>query len=277
MAQPASQTGYAPVNGLQMYYEIHGVGRPTLLLHGAYGATGLWGDLLPGLAAGRQIIAVDLQGHGRTADIDRPIRYEPMADDCAALLDHLGIEQADVVAYSLGAATGLRLAMRHPGRVRRQALASASFRSDGIYQEILDQIHTITPEVFAGTPYEEGYKAVASRPEDFPRLVEKLKDLDAQPFDWTADMPSVQAPTLTIIGDADIVKPEHAVEMLRALGGGITGAMLDGSPKSQLAILPNTAHQGVPMRTELLLAVIHPFLDAPESEADGATPAVASS
>ena len=271
MTSGEPQTGYAPVNGLQIYYEIHGAGRPTLLLHGAYATTGLWGDLLPGLAAGRQIIAVDLQGHGRTADIDRLIRYESMADDCAALLDHLGIPQADVVGYSMGAGVGLRLAIQHPERVRRQVLASASFRSDGVYPEILDQIQTITPELFAGTPYAEGYQAVAPRPEDFPTLVEKLKDLDAQPFDWTADMPAVQAPTLTIIGDADIVTPEHAAEMLRVLGGGITGAMLDGSPKSQLAILPNTAHQGVPMRTELLLAMIPPFLDAPEPEAEGTT------
>jgi pimeloyl-ACP methyl ester carboxylesterase len=266
MANEAPETGYAPVNGLQMYYELHGEGRPTLLLHGAYGATGMWGHLLPGLAAGRQIIAVDPQGHGRTADIDRPIRYEAMADDCAALLDHLGVAQADVVGYSMGASTGLRLSIQHPARVRRQVLASASFRSDGLYPEILEQIQTITPELFAGTPYEEGYKAVAPRPQDFPTLVEKLKDLDAQPFDWTRDLPSIQAPTMTIIGDADVVTPEHAVEMLRALGGGITGAMLDGSPRSQLAILPNTAHQGVPMRTELLLAMIPAFLDAPDPE-----------
>jgi pimeloyl-ACP methyl ester carboxylesterase len=266
MTSGEPQTGYAPVNGLEMYYEIHGAGRPTLLLHGAYGATGMWSDLLPGLSAGRQIIAVDPQGHGRTADVDRPIRYELMADDCAALLDYLGIEQVDVVGYSMGAGTGLRLSIQHPARVRRQALASASFRSDGIYQEILDQIQTITPEMFVGTPYAEGYTAVAPRPEDFPTLVEKLKDLDDQPFDWTADMSSVQAPTLLIFGDADIVTPEHAVEMLRALGGGITGAMLDGSPQAQLAILPNTAHQGVAMRTELLLVMIPAFLDAPEPE-----------
>ena len=200
-----------------------------------------------------------------------------MADDCAVLLDYLGIGQVDVVGYSMGAGTGLRFSIQHPARVRRQVLASTSFRSAGVYQEVLDLIQTITPELFAGTPYAESYTAVAPRPEDFPRLVEKLKDLDAQPFDWTAEMPSVQAPTLLIFGDADIVTPEHAVEMLRALGGGITGAMLDGSPEAQLAILPNTAHQGVSMRTELLLAVIPPFLDAPEAEADGSTVAAGSS
>ena len=216
---------------------------------------------------------VDPQGHGRTADIDRPIRYESMADDCAALLDDLGIERADVVGYSMGAGTGLRLSIQHPERVRRQVLASASFRSDGVYPEILEQIETITPEMFAGTPYEEGYTAVAPRPEEFPRLVEKLKDLDAQPFDWTAEMPLVRAPTLLIFGDADIVTPEHAVAMLRALGGGITGAMLDGSPTAQLAILPNTAHQGVSMRTELLLAMIPPFLDVPDHEPSETTSA----
>jgi pimeloyl-ACP methyl ester carboxylesterase len=266
-------TGYAPVDGLQLYYEIHGAGRPTLLLHGAYGTTGMWGELLPGLAAGRQIIALDPQGHGRTADIARPIRYEAMAEDCAALLDYLGIEQVDVVGYSMGAGTGLRLSIQHPERVRRQVLASGCFRSDGIYPEILEQIQTITPELFAGTPYAEGYAAVAPRPEDFPILVEQLKDLDAQPFDWTADLPLIQAPTLTIIGDADIVTPEHAVEMLRALGDGITGAMLDSSPRSQLAILPNTAHQGVAMRTELLLVMIPAFLDAPDREPSEATSA----
>jgi len=250
-----------------MYYEIHGEGYPTLLLHGAYGAIGLWGDLLPALATGRQIIAVDPQGHGRTADIDRPIRYESMADDCAALLDQLGIAQADVIGYSMGAGTALRLSIQHPERVRRQVVASASFRSDGVYPEVWEMIDTITPEMFAGSPYENGYKAVAPHPENFPALVEKLKDLDSQPFDWTAEMPSVRAPTLTIIGDADIVTPEHAVEMLRMLGGGITGDMLDGSPVSQLAILPNTAHQGVPMRTELLLAIIPAFLDGPDAEA----------
>lgn len=276
MTNGEPKTGYAPVIGLQMYYEIHGAGRPTLLLHGAYGTTGMWGELLPGLATGRQIVAVDPQGHGRTADIDRPIRYEAMADDCAALLDYLGVEQADVIGYSMGAGTGLRLSIQHPARVGRQVLASASFRSDGIYPEIIEQIQTITPELFMGTQYAEGYSAVAPRPEEFPRLVEKLKDLDAQPFDWTAEMPLVQAPTLLIFGDADVVTLEHAVEMLRALGGGITGTMFDGSPTAQLAILPNTAHQGVPMRTELLLAVIPPFLDAPETEAEGATPAAAS-
>lgn len=261
------RTGYAPVNGLQMYYEIHGEGRPTLLLHGAYGTTGLWGELLPGLAAGRQIIAADPQGHGRTTDIDRPIRYESMADDYAALLDHLGIEQVDVIGYSMGGGTALRLAIQHPERIRRQVVASASYRSDGVYPEIWEMIGTITPEMFAGSPYEEAYKAVAPQPENFPTLVEKLKDLDVQPFDWSADMPSIQAPTLTIIGDADIVTPEHAVKMLRVLGGGITGSMLDGSPRSQLAILPNTAHQGVGTRTELLLAMIPAFLDAPDADA----------
>jgi len=244
MTSGEPQTGYASINGLQLYYEIHGNGRSTLLLHGAYGTTGLWGELLPELAAGRQIIAVDPQGHGRTADIDRPIRYEAMADDCAALLDHLGIEQADVVGYSMGASTGLRLAIQHPARVRRQVLASASFRSTGMYPEILEQIQTITPELFAGTPYAEAYTAVAPRTEDFPRLVEKLKDLDAQPFDWTAEMASVPAPTLLIFGDADIVMPEHAVEMLRALGGGITVRCSMGAPRRSWRSCPTPPTRG---------------------------------
>ena len=267
MANTAPQTGYAPVNGLQMYYEIHGSGGvPIVLLHGAYMNTGAMEFLLPGLASTRQIIATDLQGHGRTADVDRPLSYEQMADDVAALMAHLGIAQADVVGYSMGGGVALQLAVRHPELVRKIVAASAGYRLDGMYPEVIAGIAEITPEVFIGTPwYEEYYAAVAPNPEDFPTLVEKLKRLDAEEFDWSEEIRGIAAPTLLVYGDADVVRPEHMVELFRLLGGGVNGD-LAGLPASRLAVLPGTTHIGVMEQTDLLLAIIPRFLDAPIPE-----------
>jgi pimeloyl-ACP methyl ester carboxylesterase len=265
MTETAPQSGYAPVNGLQMYYEIHGNGGiPLVLLHGSYGAIGLWGPILTTLAETRQVIAVELQGHGHTADIDRPITYEQMADDVAALIEHLGIAQADVFGYSMGGYTALQVVIRHPELVRKLVVASASYTKDGIYPEVLEGLAFITPEIFVGTPNEAVYLETAPNPEDFPTLVEKLKRLDAEEFAWPAEeIEAIAAPTLLIYGDADIVRPEHAAELYRLLGGGVPGDFV-GLPASQLAVLPGTTHQGVVTTgADLLLAIIPPFLDAP--------------
>jgi pimeloyl-ACP methyl ester carboxylesterase len=262
---------YAEVNGLEMYYEIHGAGEPLVVLHGAYMTIDAMGELVPELARTRQVIAVELQGHGRTADIDRPLSYEQMADDTAALLRHLGIERADVFGYSMGGAAALQVAIRHPEAVRRLVVASASFTSDGMHPEMLEMIPTITPEVFAGTPIEEEYLRIAPNPDDFPTLVAKLKRLDMEPFAWPAeDILGIAAPTLLIVGDSDVVRLEHAVELFRLLGGGVMGD-LAGLPKSQLAVLPGTSHfippgSGLLDRTHWLLSMIPPFLDAPIPE-----------
>jgi pimeloyl-ACP methyl ester carboxylesterase len=264
-------TGYAPVNGLRLYYEIHGSGPPVLLLHGAYMTIDMFGPLLPGLAESRQVVVVELQGHGRTGDIERPITYEQMADDAAGLLGHLEIEDADVVGYSMGAGVTLQMAIRHPEVVRRAVVASASYTSDGMHAVALEMFPSITPELFAGSPMEEAYLRVAPKPGDFPRLVEKLKTLDMTPFDWSADIGRVTAPLLLVVGDSDIVRLEHAVELFEKLGGGVMGDMV-GLPRSQLAVLPGTTHfmppgSGVLDRADWLLALIGPFLDAPEPEA----------
>jgi pimeloyl-ACP methyl ester carboxylesterase len=262
---------YAEVNGLEMYYEIHGAGEPLVVLHGAYMTIDAMGELVPGLARGRQVIAVELQGHGRTADVDRPLTYEQMADDTAALLRHLGIEQADVFGYSMGGGAALQLAIRHPKVVRRLVAVSVSYRSDGMHPEMLEMIPTITPEVFAGTPIEEEYLRTAPNPEDFPTLVAKLKRLDLEPFAWPPeDIRGIAAPTLLIVGDSDVVRLEHAVELFRLLGGGVMGD-LAGLPQSQLAVLPGTSHfiptgSGLLDRTDWLLSLIPPFLDAPIPE-----------
>lgn len=261
---------YAEVNGLRMYYEVHGEGQPLVLLHGAYMTADAWGPVLPGLAERRRVIVPEMQGHGRTADADRPITYEGMADDTAALLRHLGIEEADVLGYSMGAGVGLQLAIRHPEMVRRMVLASASYTSEGMQPELHEMAPTITPEMFAGSPFETAYKEIAPNPEDFPTLVEKLKLLDTTPFDWGAEnVRGIESPTMIVVGDADAVRLEHAVEMFRLLGGGAMGD-LAGLSKHHFAVLPGTAHfippgSGVLDRAGWLLAMVLPFLDAPEA------------
>lgn len=237
-----SRGGYAEVNGLKMYYEIHGTGQPLVVLHGAYMTIETMGEIVPSLAETRQVIAVELQGHGHTADIDRPLTYEHMADDVAALLHRLGIEEADVFGFSMGGATALQVAIRHPEVVRKLVVASASYTSDGMHPELLEMIPSITPEAFAGSPIEEEYLRRAPNPDNFPTLVAKLKRLDMEPFAWPKeDIRGIEAPTLLIIGDSDAIRLEHAVEMFGLLGGGVMGD-LAGLPKSQLAVLPGTAH-----------------------------------
>jgi pimeloyl-ACP methyl ester carboxylesterase len=260
-------TGYAPAGDLDLYYEIHGAGRPTLLLHGAFMTIDLMGPLLPGLAQSRQVIAVEQQGHGHTADTDRPLTYEQMADDTAAVIDHLDLGEADVVGFSMGGGVALQLAIRHPALVRRLVVASATYRSDGMPAAALEMFPAITPELFAGSPIEEAYLRTAPNPDDFPRLVEKMKQLDTTPFAWPAeDIRAIAAPTLIVLGDSDGVRLQHAVEMFELRGGGVM-ADLAGMPSSQLAVLPGTAHfvppgAGLLDRADWLLAMIPPFLDA---------------
>src|ERR687897_2282267 len=190
-----SYGNYAEVNGLNMYYEIHGTGQPLVVLHGAYMTIDAMGQVVAGLAETRQVIAVELQGHGRTADIDRPLSYELMADDIAALLRHLMIEKADIFGYSMGGGVAFQVAIRHPGMVRKLVVASASYTSDGMHPQLLEMIPTITPEVFAGSPIEEAYLRSAPNSEDFPNLVAKLKQLDMEPFAWPPeDIRGIAAP-----------------------------------------------------------------------------------
>jgi pimeloyl-ACP methyl ester carboxylesterase len=254
---------YAEVSGLKIYYEIHGTGLPLVVLHGAFMTIGAMGALVAALAEARQVIAVELQGHGRTADVDRPLSYEQMGDDVAALLRHLGIGRADVFGYSMGGGAAFQLAMRHPDLVRKLAVASASSTSDGVHPEVWEGIEQITPELFAGTPWKEEYDRIAPNPDGFPTLVEKMKQLDSQPFVWPPDeIRAIAAPTMIIVGDSDGTTPEHAVELFRLCGGGVFGD-LAGLPSARLAILPGTTHVGVIHRADWLAPMIGEFLDAP--------------
>lgn len=262
------KTGYAPVNRLRMYYEISGSGEPLVLIHGAFGSIEEVASLREGLAASHQTIVLDLQGHGRTADISRPFSFEALADDVDALMDYLAIDRADVIGYSLGGNTALQLAIRHPEKVRKLVPISANYRSDGEYPEVLEGIAALTPELLAGSPIEESYHRNAPYPNDFPLLVEKLKTLFTTEFAFPeADLQSIAAPTLLALGDSDTVRPEHALELFRLLGGGVPGD-LSGLPASQLAILPGTTHASiVAERTDLLLARIESFLATPMADA----------
>jgi pimeloyl-ACP methyl ester carboxylesterase len=265
MAITAPRTGYAPVNGLEMYYEIHGptTARPLVLLHGAFSATGTsFGAVLPGLAETRQVISVEQQAHGRTADIDRPLSIPQMARDTGALLDHLEIEEADVLGYSMGAGIAFELAIQRPDLVQKLVVVSLSYNKTGFHPGLMDGLDNMKPEEMAGSPWHEEYLRTSPRPDDFPRLFEKVRELNRNLPDWPAEaVSSIKAPTLIVVGDSDIVRPEHAVEMFRLRGGGVVGDWV-GIPASQLAILPGTPHSTIMQRADLLLPMIRAFLDA---------------
>jgi pimeloyl-ACP methyl ester carboxylesterase len=253
---------YAQVNGLNMYYEIHGTGRPLVLLHGNLSTIDVdFGRIIPALAKTRQVIAVEQQAHGHTADIDRPLTIQSWTDDTAALLRSLDVTGADVFGYSSGSAVALQLAIDHPSLVRKLVLASTSYRLDGLHPEVLGGIEQIQPEHLAGTPFEEAYARVAPRPEDWPVLIEKVKQMDSEMADWPAErIKNLGKPVLLVIGDSDIVRPEHAVEMFRLLGGGVMGDMT-GLPSSRLAVLPGTTHVTLVHRADWLASMVEEFLE----------------
>jgi pimeloyl-ACP methyl ester carboxylesterase len=258
------QGAYAPVNGLEMYYEIHGEGQPLVLLHGALSAIGTsFGALLPQLSQTRQVIAIEQQGHGHTADTDRPLTFEQMADDTAVLLDYLGVASADIFGYSLGTGVALHLALRHPDKVHRLVLATTSYNNNGFIPDLLDALEGLQPEQMRGTPWQAEYTRIAPQPENWETLVAKTKYLDLHMPELSEEtVRSISAPTLLIFADADIVRLEHAVQMFRLLGGGVP-VDASGLSRSQLAILPGTSHISLVERADLLLPMIPAFLDRP--------------
>jgi pimeloyl-ACP methyl ester carboxylesterase len=260
-------TGYAPVGGLRMYYEIHGSGEPVVLLHGAFMAiTGDWNDWIRDLAKTRKVIAVELQGHGRTADIDRDMTYDNLSDDVAGLLDYLKIPNADLVGYSLGAGVAIDCAIRHPEKVRRVVSISIPFRRDGWVQEANDAWLNFTWEMFKGTPAETEWKKLNPAPDKFPDFFDHLKATALRPYDFGADLlKATKAPMFFIHGDADGVRLEHIMEMFRLKGGGIFGDMHPRA-ESRLAILPDTTHVTLMNRRSTIVPLVNDFLDAKPSK-----------
>ena len=247
---PKRNGKYAEVNGIRLYYEVTGTGKPLVLLHGGLGAIEMFGPNLNILGQGRQLIAVDLQGHGRTADIDRPFSLQSMADDIAALLKHLNIPRADLMGYSLGGAVAMQAAVRHPQLVDRLILVSTMVRTNAYHAEIRaqqGQVNAAAAEFMKETPMYKLYTSIAPRPQDFPRLLDKIGAFMKNDLDLTNEFKKITAPTLIVAGDSDIFPPSHAVEMFALLGGGLKDAGWDGSglPKSQLSIIPGASHYNI--------------------------------
>jgi pimeloyl-ACP methyl ester carboxylesterase len=258
---------YAQVNGLNLYVETHGAGKPMILLHGGLGSGEMFGPILPLLAERRQVIAVDLQGHGRTADVDRPIDLRLMADDIADLIDHLGLDKPDLVGYSLGGGVALHTAAKYPDKVGKLVVASINTRPDAIYAEMRvqqGQVNAAAAEFLKETPMYQLYEKVAPRPEDFPRLLDKIGAYMAQDFDFSDEVRSLRMPTLVVAADADMAPPSHHVEIFNLLGGGLRdgGWAGEGRPEGghALAILPGLTHYNVGM-SPLFAIVTLTFLD----------------
>jgi len=264
---------YADINGsVHMYYEEHGLssGQPLILVHGGLGSGEMFGPILPTLAEGRRVITVDLQAHGRTADVDRPLRYESLGDDLAGLIEHLGLAQADVMGCSLGAGAALRAAIQHPHLVRRLVIVAFPCRRDGWHPESLagmDQIGPHLAEPMKQSPPYEIYARVAPRPQDWPVLLGKTGDLLRQDYDWSGDITKITGSVMLVFADADSVRPTHIAEFYALVGGGLRDANWDGSARSvaRLAVLPGYTHYDVITAPGVPAAVI-PFLDAPSLE-----------
>ena len=267
MASNETKTGYAAANGINLYYEIHGAGEPLILLHGGLGSTTTVAALTARFSKSRQVIAIDLYGHGRTAFTDRPVTCEGMADDIAALMQCLNIARADVFGYSLGAGTALQLTIRHPERVRRLVVVSTPYKRTGWFPEIrtaMDQMGPAMAEMMKPSPLYKTYAQVAPRPDDWPVLVTRLAELLKKDYDWTKEISAIQAPTMLVFGDADSVPPSHAAEFYGLLGGGKKDAGWDNSGLTQnrLAILSGATHYNI-LESPLLEPVVGRFLGIP--------------
>lgn len=248
------------VNGMQMYYEVSGQGDPLVVLHGAYMNIPSMGEIIPRLAESHTVYALEFQGHGRTTDIDRPITYPNLADDVAAFMDAVGLEKADVFGYSMGAAAGLQVAIRHPKKVNKLVAASVAYDAEGWQPAFKEFIPQMTVDMFVEMPFAEEYRELAADPDGFPALVEKLIALEHEPMAWEEDVKTLQTPVLIIAGDADVATLEHTVAMFRLLGGGVMGDMGEPLPASRLAIMPATSHTAVITQVDLLMGFIDPFL-----------------
>jgi len=262
---PANTTGRATLKGVDYHYDVRGQGEPLLLLHGGLGSSDMFEPLLPILGHGRQVIAVDLQGHGRSSLGSRSIRCEAIADDVAALLKRLGRAKVDVLGYSFGGCVGLRLAVQHPDLVRRLALVSTPFANDGWYAEMRAQqaqVSAAMAPMMKETPMYKSYVAVAPKPDEFPRLLDAMGDFMRQKYDWSADVAKLKMPVMLVYGDGDMVRPEHEIKFYQLLGGGLkdAGWNRESMPRNRLAILPDLTHYDI-FTSPRLAETVRPFLD----------------
>jgi len=258
-APPPAVGARVQVNGMQMYYEVSGAGEPLVVLHGAYMNIPSMGAIIGKLAQTHKVYALEFQGHGRTTDIERPITYQNLADDVAAFMDSVGLEKADIFGYSMGAAAGLQLAIRHPDKVNKLAAASVAYDVRGWQPAFTAFIPQMTVEMIVAMPFAADFRKLAANPDGFPALAAKLIALEKEPMAWEADVRKLKTPVLIITGDADVATLEHSVALFRLLGGGGMGDMGQPLPASRLAVLPATSHTAVITQADLLLAYMEPF------------------
>lgn len=260
-----AKSGHVEANGVSYYYEIHGKGEPLLLLHGGLGSIDMFRPSLPVFAKSRRVIAVDLYGHGRTALTDRPVSLTDMGDDMAAVLRKLGYKQVDAFGYSMGGGVAFRLAVQHPEMVRRLVLVSAGYAQDGFYPEMLPmqaQVGAAMAEHMKDTPMYKSYMAVAPKPADFPRLLDRMGELMRKPYDWSEDAKKLTMPVMLVYADSDMYRPEHIVKFYQLLGGGLkdAGWQREHMSRNRLAILPDLTHYDIFLSPELPRTVL-PFLN----------------
>jgi pimeloyl-ACP methyl ester carboxylesterase len=248
------------VNGMKMYYEVSGAGDPLIVLHGSFMNIPSMGDIIPKLAETHRVYALELQGHGRTTDIDRPMTYPNLADDVAAFMDSVGLTKADVFGYSMGAVTGLQLAIRHPAKVNKLVSAAGVYDFSGWHADYRAFIPKLTVDFFINTPLATEYRKLAPDTSGFPELARKIIAMEKAPLALEAEVKQLKSPVLIITADADGVALEHSVAFFKLLGGGVMGDMGKPLAASRLAVLPATAHTAVITQTDLLIAFIEPFL-----------------
>lgn len=258
---------YVNANGHKIYCEVHGSGSPLVLLHGGLATVNDFGPLLPALARDRRVIAIELEGHGRTPLVGRPLSFENMADDVAALVRQLKLDRVDAIGYSLGGATALHLASRHPNLVDKLVLVSTPYKSEGWYPEVragMKSMNQDAAKMMVGSPPHQSYVKVAPKPDDWTALVASVGELIRQDYDWSDAVSAIKATPMLVFADSDAVRPEHILEFFKLLGGGKGDAGWDGSnmPPVRLAILPGKTHYNIFSSPELAAAVI-PFLAAP--------------
>ena len=264
-SKPA-KSGRVQANGINYYYEIHGSGEPLLLLHGGLGSIDMFGPVvLPALAKTRQVVAVDLHGHGRTTLGDRPINLIDIANDLAVVLGQLGYKQVDVAGYSFGGGAALRLAIQHPTVVRRLVVASAPYAQNGFFPEMLPQqaaVGAAMAEQMKETPMYKSYVAVAPNPKDFPRLLDRMGELIRRPYDWADEVKGLKMPVMLVYGDSDMIRPEHIVQFYQLLGGGLkdAGWQREHMSRNRLAILPDVTHYELFLSPDFARTIL-PFLD----------------
>ena len=264
-ASTKTKSGHVEINGIHYYYELHGKGEPLLLLHGGLGSIDMFGPNLATLAEHRQVIAVDLQGHGRTTLGDRPIRMTDLGDDMAGILEKLGYPQVDVLGYSMGGAVALRLAIQHPSAVRRLVAVSAGFSQEGFYPELLPmqaQVGAAMAPQMKETPMYKSYMAVAPDPAAFPKLLDRMGEWMRTPYNWSEDVKTLKMPVMLIYGDSDMYRPEHIVEFYHLLGGGLkdAGWQREHMSQNRLAILPDLTHYEMGLAPAMVRTAL-PFLD----------------